>query len=204
MPSSLREPACEGEARAPHWSGCRLNCTDEAPVRAASVARRIGSAGCSTVSFMHGRAVNLSVILDTVAGTVRMAALHHRGMPDAIVQHTKPMWDKTIVEAGVNIRPSEATGRLPSFINTSSGAAVRLGPEKRVALMRLGWVTLRRTMSRRQRRNRRGKGACAHAAVVTPRGDLDGHAGGVKCRGGTPSARRGPIGRHRSASGGPA
>ena len=55
--------------------------------------RDCGSAGCDTVSFRHtnGRWVK---ILDTVSGTIRVAATRHRGMPDLIVQDTdRRIWD---------------------------------------------------------------------------------------------------------------
>jgi hypothetical protein len=55
--------------------------------------RDCGSAGCDTVSFRHtnGRWVG---ILDTVSGTIRVAATQHRGMRDLIVQDTdRRIWD---------------------------------------------------------------------------------------------------------------
>jgi hypothetical protein len=55
--------------------------------------RDCGSAGCETVSFRHvnGRWVR---ILDTISGTIRIAATQHRGMRDLIVQDTdRRVWD---------------------------------------------------------------------------------------------------------------
>jgi len=55
--------------------------------------RDCGSAGCDTVSFRHtnGKWVG---ILDTVSGTIRVAATQHRGMRDLIVQDTdRRIWD---------------------------------------------------------------------------------------------------------------
>jgi hypothetical protein len=52
-----------------------------------------GSAGCSTVSFKKIRGGWVR-ILDTVAGTIRVADSSHHGMPDLIVQDTERMvWD---------------------------------------------------------------------------------------------------------------
>ena len=50
-------------------------------------------AGCSMVSFRYtgDRWIR---IMDTVGGTVRIAASHHRGMPDLIVgERNRLMWD---------------------------------------------------------------------------------------------------------------
>ena len=55
--------------------------------------RDCGSAGCDTVSFRftNGRWVG---ILDTVSGTIRVAATQHRGMRDLIVQDAdRRIWD---------------------------------------------------------------------------------------------------------------
>lgn len=51
-----------------------------------------GSAGCSTVSFKYagGRWIK---VMDTVTGSVRIGASHHRGMPDLIVDGNRVVWD---------------------------------------------------------------------------------------------------------------
>jgi hypothetical protein len=52
-----------------------------------------GSAGCSTLSFKKTKG-KWSRILDTVAGTIRVADSSHRGMPDLIVKDTSRLiWD---------------------------------------------------------------------------------------------------------------
>jgi hypothetical protein len=52
-----------------------------------------GSAGCSTVSFRRTGGGWIR-IMDTVSGTVRIAASYHRGMPDLMVQNgNRLVWD---------------------------------------------------------------------------------------------------------------
>jgi hypothetical protein len=73
----------------------RLNDADELLFAQLQSPAECGSAGCSTVSFRyaHGRWTR---VMDTVTGTVRIAASHHRGMRDLVVQRGNRMvWDGT-------------------------------------------------------------------------------------------------------------
>jgi hypothetical protein len=55
--------------------------------------RDCGSAGCDTVSFRHANR-RWARILDTVSGTIRVAATQHRGMRDLVVRDTdRRIWD---------------------------------------------------------------------------------------------------------------
>ncbi len=69
--------------------------------------RDCGSAGCDTVSFRHtnGRWIR---ILDTVSGTIRIAATQHRGMRDLIVQDVdRRIWDGEKYAATVPAPPGD-------------------------------------------------------------------------------------------------
>jgi hypothetical protein len=71
----------------------RLNDADEVLFVQLQSPGECGSAGCSTVSFRYtgDRWIR---IMDTVGGAVRIAASHHRGMPDLIVgERNRLMWD---------------------------------------------------------------------------------------------------------------
>ena len=71
----------------------RLNDADELLFVQLQSPGECGSAGCSTVSFRYtgDRWIR---IMDTVGGTVRIAASHHRGMPDLIVaERNRLIWD---------------------------------------------------------------------------------------------------------------
>jgi len=75
----------------------RLNDADELLFGQLQSPGECGSAGCSTLAFRYvgGRWIR---IMDTVSGSVRIAASHHRGMPDLIVQNgsrngSRMVWD---------------------------------------------------------------------------------------------------------------
>ena len=74
----------------------RLNDADELLFVQLQSPGECGSAGCNTVSFRYTGDPWIR-IMDTVGGTaVRIAASHHRGMPDLIVEErNRLIWDGT-------------------------------------------------------------------------------------------------------------
>jgi hypothetical protein len=67
--------------------------------------RDCGSSGCDTVSFRRTNGTWVR-ILDTVSGTIRIAATQHRGMRDLIVQDTdRRIWDGEKYAGTLPIRP---------------------------------------------------------------------------------------------------
>jgi hypothetical protein len=92
--------------------------------------RDCGSAGCDTVSFryVNSRWVR---ILDTVSGTIRIAATQHRGMRDLIVQDTdRRIWDGEKYANTVPIPPGDLA---PPDVSTNEG---RLAAGRRTSLWR--------------------------------------------------------------------
>ena len=93
MARELKRARAHGEASLVLVGMGRLNDADELLFVQLQSPGECGSAGCSTVSFRYtgDRWIR---IMDTVGGTVRIDASHHRGMPDLIVgERNRLIWD---------------------------------------------------------------------------------------------------------------
>jgi hypothetical protein len=93
MPRELERARVHGEDLLVLVGMGRLNDADEVLFVQLQSPGDCGSAGCSTVSFRYtgDRWIR---IMDAVGGTVRIAASHHRGMPDLIVgERNRLIWD---------------------------------------------------------------------------------------------------------------
>ena len=83
--------------------------------------RDCGSAGCDTTSFRRTNGTWVR-ILDTVSGTIRIAATQHRGMRDLIVQETdRRIWDG---EKYADTVPTPPGDLAPPGVPTNEGQLV--------------------------------------------------------------------------------
>jgi hypothetical protein len=123
MARELAKSSQSGDAPAVLITTARLGKSHDSDVLFVQIQspRDCGSAGCDTVSFRYVNSRWIR-ILDTVSGTVRIAATQHRGMRDLIVQDTdRRIWDG---EKYADTLPTPPAGLAPPDVSTDEGRLV--------------------------------------------------------------------------------